>query len=182
MTEKQTPPKNDEGFMRRAASYIKDHPVETAIAIGVTGAAGFAAGAAAEGAHREAVAQEGSAAIEQAEIEAHENLVDALNAQYDADSLIKMVRIPEGGNLEGQALNAIYETLGDDVYNDTKPLFYDLVHDSAKAHGIVHPGDEFAVIETDYDGDSSNGKEYLVVKPTQIVHSDITELPTPDTH
>ncbi len=110
-----------------------------------------------------------------------EYIIDATNAQYSSNDLIGEFTIKDGG-LEAPALDVIHGYLGDSVYDNNYPLFYDTLLTSAKIQAkqaIPQPGDVYSVVAKDIDPEKNDGLEYLVVKPTQILHENITDIPTP---
>lgn len=101
---------------------------------------------------------------------------------FSIEDVVGSFTVEQGSGLEGPALAVIENSLGTDLFNDTKPLFYDALRASIDLHGTVQPGDEKTVVEADIDPEANNGNEYLVVNQDQINHGTVTELPSPDTH
>lgn len=182
----ETPTHNEkDDFMKRAANVVK-HPAFIAGATVATVGL-LAGGQALENANRDAVRE----ASEQAEIAASAEYTDsirsAIEAQYDAkDRIGQTITLEQGDSLIGPALFNINSVLGDELFEDSKPLFYDTLQLSIQLHnevsGVPQPGDRYNVVETDINPEANDGNEYIVVKENQIVHTDVTELPSPETH
>ena len=101
---------------------------------------------------------------------------------FTIEDVVDSFTIEQGSGVEDPALAVIEKSIGTDLYNDLKPQFYDALGASIDLLGTVQPGQELTVVEADVDPEANNGNEYLVVKPTQINHGNVTELPSPDTH
>lgn len=183
MSEKQTSPTERDTFFQKAANIVKDHPYTTGAAVLLTGGVALAAGQAEQ---RNSNA-EASQSIIEAQTKAEQERVDtisaAIEASYDSENVRgDTITIEQGGDLIGPAVFNVKSFLGEETYNEVKPLIYDTLELSAKLQGTVQPGDRFNVIETDLNPEANDGNEYIVVEETKVVHSNITELPSPETH
>ena len=111
-----------------------------------------------------------------------EILENKLHGQFDESQVVgEMFIIKEGQGLTEPSLAQIEAVYHDD-FNNLKPLIYDNLMTAAKLQGTVQPGEHWVVVEDDIDPENDNGKEYLPARESQIVHSPIDALPTPDTH
>lgn len=104
---------------------------------------------------------------------------EVAKGMFTIEDVIGSFEVKEGHGLEDPALAVIEQSLGTEVFNETKPLFYDALRASIDLHGTVQPGETKTVVEADIDPEEKNGNEYLVVNPDQINHGIATELPTP---
>lgn len=183
MTEKQTSPTEHDTFFQRAANIVKAHPYTTGAGVVITAAAVAAAGQAGQ---RQANV-EAATASQVAEREANEaytnSIALAIEASYDSKAVIgDTITIEQGGDLIGPAIVNLKAELSEATYNEVEPLIYDTLELSANLQGIVQPGDRFNVVETDINPEADDGNEYIVVKENKIIHSDITQIPSPETH
>jgi hypothetical protein len=173
MAEIQTP-QEDKKFNGRAVG-----AAGAILGVGITAA--WAGGSAH---HNQELAQD-HAAQSQAETAAgeayHDSIVEAINAQYDQSDLVGNVNAPEGGSLGEEGLALVETALGSDVYDDIKDRIYSPLMDSS-AQYIPQPNETFSVVEVDINPEANDGDEYVLVKPDHVVNSNITELPTPETH
>lgn len=183
MAEKQTQSGERDTFFQKAANIVKDHPYTTGAAVLLTGAT---IGVVGQEAQRGANADAATASYEastQAEKEHVDSISEAINADYDSKSVIgDTIVLEQGGNLIGPAEFNLKSEFGEEKYAEFKPLIYDTLELSAKLQGTVQPGDRYNVVETDINPEANDGNEYIVVKEKNIVHSDITELPSVETH
>lgn len=182
MSEKQTPSTERDTFFQKAANIVRDHPYPIAAGVLITGAAAVAAG---QSGQRDSIS-EASLASQVADREANEARMDsialAIEASYDSKDVIgNTISIEQDGDLIGPSIANIKSVLGESTYNDTEPLFYKTLQLSAQLHGTVQPGERYNVVETDINPEADDGNEYIVVQENKIVHSDITELPSPET-
>lgn len=182
MSEKQTPQERDT-FLQKAANIVKEHPYGTAAGVILTGAIGISAGQVAQQENSRADLVAHVEAQNEAEQQRIDTVEAAINKQYDAESIIgDTITLEQGGDLIGPAVVNIKSVLGEETYNDVKPIIYDTLELSAKLQGITQPGDQYEVIETDLNPEANDGNEYIVVEEKNVVHSNITELPSPETH
>lgn len=183
MAEKPTPHTESDTFFQKAANIVKEHPYTAGAGVLLTGAAIAAAG---QSIQRESNADAAEARYEastQAEQERVDSISQAIEASYDSQAVIgDTIVLEQGGNLIGPAGVNIQSVLGEETYNDVKPLIYDTLELSAKLQGVVQPGDRYNVVETDINPEANDGNEYIVVQENKVVHSDVTELPSPETH
>jgi len=141
---------------------------------------------------RQAQADEKEAAAE-----AYENAVQAaVNAAYDRKEVVDEIHVIQSGPVLIDAAEDILKaSLGEEVYKENRGRLYDLLQDTAQVYtstGDPQPGSTFYVVETDFDHNPENGKEYIVTdgkggiieEPTDTIPSpqqiDDTQLPTLD--
>lgn len=183
MAEKQTHTTERDTFFQKAANIVKEHPYTSAAGVLLTGAAVAAAGQSIQRDSNAEAAQTSYEASTKAEQERIDSISAAIEASYDDKDVIgDPIVLEQGGDLIGPALFNIKTVLGEETYGDVKPLIYDSLQLSATLHGTTQPGDRFNVVETDLNPDADDGNEYIVVKEDKIIHSDVTELPSPITH
>ncbi|MGY4893500.1 MAG: hypothetical protein ACO1N2_02265 [Candidatus Saccharimonadota bacterium] len=123
------------------------------------------------------------AAESQAATEAYkDSIVEAINAQYDAEAVVGQISIEQGDTLIGKAESLLIDALGPDLYSDIKGRIYSPLQDSAMQY-MPHPGDTFYVVGVDLNPEAEDGNEYVVTDGSGgIIHSDATEIPSPETH
>ena len=117
-----------------------------------------------------------------AEMEHKQAIVDSLGGTFDESLQIgDTFTIKQSEGLVDKSLVEIEKEYSD-VFKDMKPLIYDDLLTAATFQVIPQPGETFVVVETDVDPDKNNGNEYLPVRENQILHTDVTEIPSPETH
>ena len=183
MAEKQTPHTESDTFFQKAANIVKEHPYTAGAGVLLTGAAIAAAG---QSVQKESYADAAEARYEastQAEQERVDSISQAIEASYDSEAVIgDTIVLEQGGNLIDPAEYNIKSEFGEEKYAEFKPLIYDTLELSAKLQGTVQPGDRYNVVETDINPEANDGNEYIVVQENKVVHANVTEIPSPETH
>lgn len=169
--QESTPTKDEHKiFFERAAKFVDEHPIAS---LAIAGSLVTGAGAAIETVKDINQANEAAIIVEQNQRE-HEAFIDSLNARYPADAVFTSIKIADGQGLESAALDAVTAEVGVKSYSQLRPLIISSIQDSAEYRTedhIVQPGEEYAIVE--------NGQHMLIVNPDQIIHTNVTELPTP---
>lgn len=114
------------------------------------------------------------------EIEAYkESIKAAVDATYDSSAYIDTIKVEEDdislGTLAENKLKTVY---GEDIYNRIADRLYSPLFDSAALHN-PQPGNSFALVNVDLNPEAQDGQEVIVVEPTHVIHSNVTEIPSP---
>ncbi len=150
------------------------------LGIGLLGAAGSAVNNANH--HNDAV-EAGAARVEQ-EKAYHDAVEVAVNAAYDRKDVVDEIHVTQGGPyLITAAEDILKASLGAEVYTENRGRLYELLEDSAQVYtsvGDPQPGSTFYVVETDFDRNPDNGKEYIVTDGSGgIIEAPTDTIPSP---
>lgn len=121
----------------------------------------------------------------EAAAEAYTNAVqEAVNAAYDRKEVVDEIHVTQGGPfLIDAAEDILKASLGEKVYKENRDRLYDLLQDSAQVYtsvGDPQPGSTFYVVETDFDHNPDNGKEYIVTDGKGgIIEAPTDTIPAP---
>jgi hypothetical protein len=112
----------------------------------------------------------------------HDALAEKIQGQFGEMQVIgSPFSLEQSEGLLDKSLDQISTVYHDD-FDNLKPLIYDTLKTASVLQGAPQPGERFVVIEDDIDPEKDNGKEYFPVRESQVVHTDIDALPTPETH
>lgn len=165
--------KNEDHFDDNA--FLKRVRKGAAATMGFVGAVGVGLGGVAA---NETIQATSAQAVIDADKAAAQEKADALKKKFDAtysiEDTVGQFEVSEGSTLQQGVEGVLDGTIRSDDY--------DTFLASARNIGTVQSGDVVYVVQKDVDGNTDNGDETFVVKPAQVNHGQVTELPTPETH